>query len=85
MLFPLIQDLEFDLIWFGIIVLVITEISLITPSIGINVFVLKSVMPEISLATIYRGVIPFIVVDIVRMAILVAFPGFVLLLPNLMR
>ena len=84
-LFPLIQDLGFDLIWFGIIVVVITEISLITPPIGINVFVLKSVMPEISLATIYRGVIPFILVDIVRMAILVAFPGFVLLLPNLMR
>ena len=84
-LFPLIQDLGFDLIWFGIIVVVITEISLITPPIGINVFVLKSVMPEISLATIYRGVIPFIVVDIIRMAILVAFPGFVLLLPNLMR
>ena len=72
---------EMALIWFGIIVVVVTEISLITPPIGLNIFVLRSVVTDVSTATIFRGVTPFWAADIVRLAILVALPFFALLLP----
>ena len=75
---------EMALIWFGIIVVVITEISLITPPVGLNVFVLKSMLADVQLKTIFRGVTPFWIVDIVRLGILVLLPGLVLWLPNLM-
>ncbi|MCB1810119.1 MAG: TRAP transporter large permease, partial [Candidatus Competibacteraceae bacterium] len=69
--FPLVQSLGFDLIWFGIIVVVVTEISLITPPVGLNVFVLRGVLGDISTGTIFRGVTPFWIVDILRLALLV--------------
>ena len=72
---------EMALIWFGIIVVVVTEISLITPPIGLNVFVLKSVVPDVSTGTIFRGVTPFWIADIVRLVILIALPAFALLIP----
>ncbi|MGF1476883.1 MAG: TRAP transporter large permease [Geminicoccaceae bacterium] len=82
--FPIVQDLGFDLIWFGIIVVVVTEISLITPPVGLNVFVLKGVLGDISTGTIFRGVTPFWIADIFRLLILVLVPGIALFLPNLM-
>jgi len=82
--FPLVQTLGLDPIWFGIIVVVVTEISLITPPVGMNIFVLANVMPEIGIRTIYRGVIPFIVADIVRLGLLLAFPALSLFLPHMM-
>ncbi|NYT69709.1 TRAP transporter large permease [Pusillimonas noertemannii] len=80
--YPLVQHLGFDLIWFGIIVVVVTEISFITPPVGMNVMVLKSLLPDVSMTTLYRGVIPFVVADIVRLAVLLAFPVISLLLPR---
>jgi len=82
--FPLVTSLGFDPVWFGIIVVVVTEISLITPPVGLNVFVLKGVVGDVSTGTIFRGVTPFWVVDIIRLIILVAFPALVLFLPNSM-
>ncbi len=82
--FPLVTSLGFDPVWFGIIVVVVTEISLITPPVGLNVFVLKGVVGDVSTATIFRGVTPFWMVDILRLIILVAFPALVLFLPNSM-
>ncbi|MFN0301716.1 MAG: TRAP transporter large permease [Burkholderiales bacterium] len=89
--YPIIAGLDFGLggpertlIWFGVLVVVVIEISLITPPIGLNVFVLKSLMPETSLATIFRGVTPFIIADIVRVVILVSLPIISLWLPDLM-
>lgn len=82
--YPLVQSLGFDLIWFGIIVVVITEISLITPPVGLNVFVLKANLPEVSTGTIFRGVTPFWIADIFRLAILVFLPGISLFLPTLL-
>lgn len=79
-----LMDPEMALIWFGIVVVVITEISLITPPVGLNVFVLKSMLHDVSLKTIFRGVTPFWIVDLVRLAILVMLPGFVLWMPNIM-
>jgi len=82
--YPLVQHLGFDLIWFGILVVCVTELSLITPPIGMNVFVLRSVLPEVPIVTVFRGVTPFIVADVVRLAILAAFPAISLFLPRLM-
>lgn len=82
--FPLVVSLGFDPVWFGIIVVVVTEISLITPPVGLNVFVLKGVVGDVSTGTIFKGVTPFWVVDIIRLIILVAFPAIVLFLPNSM-
>ncbi|MGG7567439.1 TRAP transporter large permease [Rhodovulum sp. DZ06] len=82
--FPLIVSLGFDPVWFGIIVVVAVEISLITPPVGLNVFILKGVVGDVSTGTIFRGVTPFWVVDIIRLALLVAFPAIALLLPNSM-
>lgn len=82
--YPLVADLDFGLgvlqdpdmvlIWFAIIVVVVTEISLITPPIGMNVFVLRSVLPDVSLKTIFRGVFVFWVADIIRLALIIGFP-----------
>ena len=57
------QALGFDLIWFGIVVVVVIEISLITPPIGLNVFVLNAMLPDIRLTEIFRGVLPFVAAD----------------------
>ena len=75
---------ERTLIWFGVIVVVTIEISLITPPIGLNVFVLKSLLPGIPLRTIFRGVTPFIIADFVRLLVLLALPIVSLALPDLM-
>lgn len=82
--FPVVIGLGFDPIWFGIVVVVVTEISLITPPVGMNVFVLKSVVRDVSTGTIFRGVTPFWGMDILRLLLLLALPGLVLFLPNQM-
>ena len=82
--FPLVTSLGFDPVWFGIIVVVVTEISLITPPVGLNVFVLKGVVGDVTTAAIFRGVTPFWIADIFRLALLVLVPYLVLMLPNSM-
>ena len=76
----LLADPEMALIWFAIIVVVVTEISLITPPVGMNVFVLRANLPDVGLATIFRGVLPFWVADIVRLGLLIAVPWISLVL-----
>jgi C4-dicarboxylate transporter, DctM subunit len=80
--FPLVRTLGFDPIWFGIIVVVVTEISFITPPVGLNVMVLKSLQPEVPIRTMFAGVFPFVVADIFRLGVLIAFPSITLLLPR---
>ena len=90
--YPLVQAMDFGtlvdpdmvLIWFGIVIVVVTEISLITPPVGLNVFVLNGMLPDVRLATIFKGVTPFWIVDIVRLALLVLIPTISLWLPSLM-
>ncbi|MDB3935630.1 TRAP transporter large permease [Granulosicoccus sp.] len=82
--FPVVTQLGYDPVWFGIIVVVVVEISLITPPVGLNVFVLKGMVGDVSTMTIFKGVTPFWMVDIVRLLILLALPGLVLFLPDLM-
>jgi tripartite ATP-independent transporter DctM subunit len=83
--YPVMQSLGLDLVWFGIVVVVVIEISLITPPIGLNVFVLKSTLPNVELTQIFRGVLPFIAADIVRIALIVLIPSLSLFLPGLME
>jgi C4-dicarboxylate transporter DctM subunit len=83
--YPIIVGLGYDPIWFGIILVVVTEISMITPPIGMNVFVLNVVLPDVSLHAIFRGLVPFIAVDVLRLALLIAVPGLILLLPSMMK
>jgi TRAP-type C4-dicarboxylate transport system permease large subunit len=80
----LLLDPENALIWFAIIVVVATEISLITPPVGMNVFILKAVLQDVSLSTVFRGVFPFWIVDILRLGLLIAIPGLSLWLVGLM-
>jgi C4-dicarboxylate transporter, DctM subunit len=83
--FPVIVHLGFDPVWFGIIIVCVVEIGLISPPIGMNMFVLKTLLPEVSTGTIFSGVLPFMWADVVRLAILIAFPWLSLWLPSLMR
>ncbi|HRL20346.1 TRAP transporter large permease [Alcaligenes sp. SDU_A2] len=82
--YPIVASLGFDLVWFGIIVVVAAEISLITPPLGLNIFMIKNVMPDVSLGTIIRGVTPFVITDIVRLLLLIFVPWIVLVIPNSM-
>ena len=82
--YPIVAQYGFDLIWFGIYVVIVTEVSYITPPMGLNAFVLRSVVKDVSLATIFRGLSSFLVVDVVRLVLILIFPTIALLLPNLM-
>ena len=83
--FPLVMELGYDPIWFGIVVVVITEISLITPPVGLNVFVLRGVLPDIRTTTIFRGVTPFWIADLFRLSVIVGLPALSLWLPSFVR
>ncbi|MEO8310492.1 MAG: TRAP transporter large permease [Caldimonas sp.] len=83
--FPLVTGMGFDPVWFGIIIVVIMQIGLISPPVGMNMFVVKSMLPGVSTAAIFRGVTPFVFAEIVLLAILIAFPWISLVLPGLMK
>ncbi|NVK18874.1 MAG: TRAP transporter large permease [Methylocystaceae bacterium] len=76
--FPVIQAAGFDPVWFGIIAVITVELGLITPPVGMNVFVLKSVAPEIPISQIFKGVFPFVLSDLLRLALLILFPSLAL-------
>jgi tripartite ATP-independent transporter DctM subunit len=83
--FPVVVHLGFDPVWFGIIIVCVVEIGLISPPVGMNMFVLKSLLPHVSTGTVFSGVMPFVYADVIRLAILVAFPILSLWLPSLTR
>jgi len=84
LIFPIVVANGYDPIWFGIIMIMVVEFGLITPPIGMNVFVLSKVMPDVTTWTIFRGVMPFIAADVVRIGILLMFPALSLWLPTLL-
>lgn len=81
--FPLVTQLGFDAILFGVLVVRMTEIALITPPVGMNVFILSGVARDIPIGQMYRGTTPFVVADVIHVALLIIFPALVLWLPNL--
>ncbi|KQX95774.1 TRAP transporter large permease [Variovorax sp. Root473] len=82
--FPIVLSLGFDPVWFGILIVVVVEIGLITPPIGVNLFVIRSVTPDIAMGSIVRGVLPFIVADLLRVMLIASVPALSLWLPNLL-
>jgi len=83
--YPLITSLEFNAIWFGIIVVRAAEIGLITPPVGLNVYIIKGIAPDVGMSTIFRGIFPFILADICHLAMLISLPQVALFLPGLME
>ena len=83
--FPIVAGLGFDLVWFGILVVVAIEISLITPPVGMNVFVLQGVLPDIRAGTIFRGIVPFLLADLLRIVLIALIPALSLWLPTLLK
>ena len=83
--FPLIMTLDFSPIWFGIINVRVIEMALITPPIGMNVFIIKGVAGDVPMKTIFKGIIPFLIADVCHVALLIAFPSLALFLPSLMK
>ena len=83
-IFPVIKELGFDPIWFGVIIVMTVELGLIHPPVGMNIFVIKSVVEDAKIATIFYGVLPFIIADILRLILLIAVPGLALWLPGKM-
>ncbi|HEU4371425.1 MAG TPA: TRAP transporter large permease [Methylomirabilota bacterium] len=83
--FPVVVHLGFDPVWFGVIIVCVVEIGLISPPVGMNLFVLKTLLPGVTTGAVFRGVLPFMAADVVRLALLVVFPWLALWLPSLMR
>jgi tripartite ATP-independent transporter DctM subunit len=83
--FPIVTALGYDPIWFGIIIVMVVELGLITPPIGMNVFVIKGIAKDVPLEDIFRGAMPFVVAQVVLITILVLFPQIALWLPSTMR
>ena len=83
-IFPLIQAMQFDPIWFGVLMVIVLEVGLITPPVGLNVFVLKAAAPNVPLSVIFRGVLPFLAAALLCIVLLTIFPQIALLIPSLM-
>ena len=80
---PIVSALGFDLIWWGMALVITVEMSVLHPPLGLNIFVLKSLLPEVPLKEIYKGVIPFWLGDFVRLGLVLAFPALALYVPQL--
>lgn len=83
--FPVVAALGYDLIWFGIYVVILAEISVISPPVGMNVFILRTLYPELDLWEVFNGTWPFFFAALVLVGLVIAFPGAVLWLPTLMK
>ena len=81
---PVAQTLGYDMVWFGILVVTVAEIGLITPPVGMNLFVVQATMPGLSQRTVVSGILPFILADFVRLILLVILPALTLWLPSKM-
>ncbi|ROZ61710.1 TRAP transporter large permease [Ramlibacter sp. WS9] len=83
--FPIVTSLGFDPVWFGVLIVMIVQIGLISPPVGMNLFVLNALLPGVGLAAIFRGCWPFVLVLVIMLALLIAFPQISLWLPSLMK
>ena len=84
-IFPVIVAMGFDPVWFGVIIVMTVELGLITPPVGMNVFVINTIARDVNLVSIFKGVLPFVVTDVIRLIILIAMPWIVLFLPQTMN
>jgi tripartite ATP-independent transporter DctM subunit len=82
--YPVVTRLGFDPIWFGVVIVLVVEMGMISPPVGMTMFVVKGIAPDIPIETIFKGVLPFVIAVAVMMVLLVAFPQMALFLPRLM-
>jgi len=82
-IFPVVVRLGFDPIWFGVIIVLVSEMGVITPPVGVNVYVIKGIAPDVPLSTIFKGIFPYLIALIINSLILIAFPKLALILPGL--
>lgn len=82
---PIVAELGYDLVWWGIVNVMVIEIGMITPPIGINVFVIKGLRPDIPLRTIFRGITPFLIANLVALLLVILFPQIATWLPGILR
>jgi tripartite ATP-independent transporter DctM subunit len=82
--FPIVVQLGFDPVWFGVLIVMVIQIGLISPPVGMNLFVLNTLLPKVGLGTIFRGCWPFVGMQIITLGILLLFPSLSLYLPSLM-
>ncbi|MDA8134038.1 MAG: TRAP transporter large permease [Desulfobacteraceae bacterium] len=83
-LYPIMQAMNFNTIWFGVIMVIVLEIGLITPPVGLNVFVIKGAVPDVPLTTMFKGIWPFLIAALICIGILIMFPQIALYLPSKM-
>jgi tripartite ATP-independent transporter DctM subunit len=84
-LYPVVLDLNYDPVWFGVVVVLISQIAVVTPPVGVNVYVTKGIAGKVAIETIFRGTFPFLMAMVVLLALVVLFPGIALWLPELLR
>jgi C4-dicarboxylate transporter DctM subunit len=82
---PLVQTLGYDPVWFGVLVVVVVEMGLITPPVGLNIFVLRAQLPDIPLGTMFKGIGPFLAADFGLVLLLLIFPPLALWLPRALK
>jgi tripartite ATP-independent transporter DctM subunit len=83
--FPLIMSLGLDPIWFGVLVVIVVELGLITPPVGMNVFIVKALVPEVSMWRVFAGVAPFVAANVACLGLVIAFPAIATLLPSFVK
>ena len=83
--FPVVTALGYDPIWFGVLIVIVVQIGMISPPVGMNMFVVKNLLKHISMADVFRGVTPFAVALVTMLLVIVAFPGLATWLPSFMR
>lgn len=81
---PIAEQMGFPAVWFGIFIVIVAEIGLITPPVGLNIFVIRAQQPDIPLTAVYRGIVPYLVAHLAGIALLVAFPALALWLPSVL-
>src|SRR4030043_1709743 len=84
-IYPVVVRLGFDPIWFGVIIVLVAEMGVITPPVGVNVYVIKGIAPEVPLEKIFKGIFPFLEDKIIKAMMLIAFPKIALVLPGLIK
>jgi C4-dicarboxylate transporter DctM subunit len=83
--FPIVERLGFDTIWFGVMMVLVAEMGVITPPVGVNVFVIKGIAPDVPLFVIFRGILPFLVALVIVTFILLFIPQIATFLPSLVK
>jgi tripartite ATP-independent transporter DctM subunit len=82
---PVVAEMGYDLVWWGVLTVIVVESSLISPPVGLNMFVIKAIMPKLPLTAIFRGVMPYVAADVVRTIALLIFPALALWLPSVVQ